>query len=421
MMLSLGLQGSGAVLAYGSQLVLARALGAGPFGTVSAVVSVSTVLGLALTLGGGGLALRRLPVWYQGEDRALCWQFLVSFWRLIALLSLMLILFSWCLGWFGLGSWLWMGCAGLSGLTAFWTFGGDVGRAVGKFASTYGLSLVLRPALTILLVIIFAGFWRFDGAMGGIVALFTAGLAAVVLQMIVLVRRVRPPDGLAECGPALRAQWFREAPHFLMANGFVLVLLQADMLVASAFLSPVELGYYAAAAKSVSVLSVVSVAVGTVVVPRLSLYADELKQLAREARSATRWQLLLVSVPAAGLLVGAAQILSLFGPGFEVAVPVLQILVVGQVCNMAFGPGGTLLVYTGHPGAATLGYGVAAVVAAGLCALGILWAGLAGAALGSALGVAAVGMIMWLLARRKTGVGGSIYGALRNRDRSEKK
>ncbi|MFT3970665.1 MAG: hypothetical protein QM695_10400 [Micropruina sp.] len=409
--LSLLLQGSGAVLAYASQLVMARVLGAGPFGSVSAIVGISALVGLALTLGGGGLALRLLPRWYTLGDRSRCWEFLVGFWCAILVCSAVLLGLVWLLAGSGLEGGLAASGVILSMLTAFWTFGGDAGRAVGRFASTYGLSLVVRPALTILTVVILVRAVGLQGAAAGMAALCAGGVVAVVVQMLVLARAVRPEAAPVVREVGLWRGWWRQAPHYLMANGFVLMLLQVDLLMSATLLSPVDLGHYAAASKSASVLLVVSAAVGTVVVPRLSLYSDDVRMLALEAASATRWQLMLVSGPAVVLLIFAGAILSLFGPGFADAALPLQVMVLGQLINMAFGPGGTLLVYTGHPKVATWGYGVATVVSGAACALGIVMWGLLGAAVGSALGVASVGAIMWLLARHKTGVGGSVYAA----------
>ena len=412
--LSFGLQVAGAGLGYASQVVLARVLTAAPYGAVSATVSLSTIVGLVTTLGTGGLALRYLPQFVSAGDSESRDVFIAFAYRLATVASL-----GTCL--LGLGvavgvmrqpAPVVLAAAALCVATALWNLGGDIGRAIGRFAMTYGVGLVARPAIAIacMVVVSWSGFTR--STTTGLLALLAGGVFAIAVQVGVIARGSRFPGLLWKWGGHPRS-WIREAPHYLMANGFVLLLLQADMLVSAYFLPSESLGYYSAASKSVGVLSVVSVAIGTVVVPRIAASSGDVGALGAEARSATRWQMILVVFASVPLLVFAPEVLSLFGSGFSDAAWALRILVLGQVVNMAFGPGGTLLVYTGSPQVATMGYAVSVVIAALACGVGANFYGLAGAALGSAAGVICAGMLQWYLARRYTGVGASIWSSFR--------
>lgn len=83
----------------------------------------------------------------------------------------------------------------------------------------------------------------------------------------------------------------------------------------------------------------------------------------------------------------AGAFLSILGAAFHEAVPLLRILVVGQLTFNAFGPGGFTLIMTGHEALA------AKIIAAGAMILGVLtlsltaWLGAMGAAYATAIGM----------------------------------
>lgn len=415
-LLALAIQVTGAGLAFLCQIVLARVLGASSFGQVSAVVSVSTIAGLAMTLGLGGLALRYLPQ----ERNPFTRRAYVGFaYRATSCVSIIFaavgaVAATWL---FGLSPQVAAATAFLSVFTALSNLGSDVGRAIEKFPLTYGAAVVLRPLVTIAIVAtIGLKVGSTGSATDGVLALGVGALLAVVVQAGVIGRATSVPMKVRHTYEQARS-WLLESPHYLLANGLVLILLQTDLLVSSLFLSSSELGYYAAAIKSVGVLSIVAGAINTVAVPRFARNVADLHALGREAQSATSWQLgltLLVGIPIFCL---APMVLGFFGPEFADAAWALRVMVAAQLVNVALGPGGTLLVYTGHPRIATFGCLACIVVSAGSTALGASMFGLTGASIGYAAGAVFGGGIMWALARKHVGVGGSAVGALARRVR----
>lgn len=413
-LLALVIQGSGAVLAYASQVVMARLLGPAAFGQVSVVTSLSLVVGLVGTVGLGALALRVIPV-HLGVDDGVVSRYTAFAYRTAAGVALALVALALGLAALGVGSPGVVVVVGvLCGLTALVNLGNDVGRALGRFATTYGASVIGRPLIT---MAVMGGAWAAGARvslLGGVVALTAAAAVTVVAQRVAIMRHAAVrAAGTASAVRDERRSWLRTAPTFLVASIATLVLLQTDVFVGSLLLDPDDLGHYAAAVRTVSALSVVTGAIGTVAAPRLARSSTDVRAFAREARATSRWQFVLIVVAGAGLALAAPVVLSLFGPGFESARFSVVVLVLGHVVNAGFGPGGTLLVYSGRPHIATVGTLLAIVCSASLCAVGAARYGLDGAAVGSALGMACSGAIMWLLARRYTTVGASIFSGLR--------
>lgn len=413
-MLALAVQLFGAGLAYLNQLVLARVLSASGYGRLSAIVSVSTIAGLVVTLGVGGLGVRYLPARLAAGDHRSRDVYIGFAYRVTLVVSIGTGFLGGCLA-FALGMRPWsiiVVTAALCVVTALWNLGSDLGRAVGRFAVTYGASVVLRPALGIGMVFLCYLILPSVEPLEAIAALVLGGLCVVVIQMSVLGGETSWPRILT-ARDERSSGWLREAPPYMLASAVTLVLLQTDMLVSSVILSAADLGRYAAAVKSVQVLSIVTGAVGTVISPRIARAAGDRAALSREARSATLWGFVGITAAGLALFVAAPLVLGFFGNDFRSATWVVRVLVVGQVVNAAFGPGGTLLVYSGKPQVATAGYSACIFVSAIGCGIGAeLW-GLDGAAAGSALGVATAGLVMWALARRYAGVGGSLLSVAR--------
>ncbi|MBM9458383.1 hypothetical protein JK386_00525 [Nocardioides sp. zg-536] len=406
---ALALQISGAGLAYLSQVALARTAGASGFGLLSLVVSVSAVVGLVITLGMGALGLRLLPAWVRDGEGAMARQFLVLAYALtIALASLVgagVVAVGASIAW---GAATALGVTLLVTVTALVSLGGDFGRGIGAFASAYGAALVLRPAVAMLTLGVLA--WAGVAGFGaGLSALVVGGWVAVVVQVGVIRRRLARLGGRGRVGRGNSVGWLRMAPSYMIANLLVLFLLQVDILVCSVVLESRDLGYYSSAVRTLAVISVVSGAIVSVAAPRFALASGDRIQLEREVRIVARWQFALVCGVAVPLFVAAPWVLGLFGSGFASAEWAMRLMVIGQVVNAAFGPSGTVLVYSGFPRVVSGGTLVCVFMAALACFFGASMWGLTGAAGGYATGTVTGGVILWWLARSRVSVDTGVW------------
>ena len=114
---------------------------------------------------------------------------------------------------------------------------------------------------------------------------------------------------------------------------------------------------------------------------------------------------------AAGLffVVVGRVVLGFFGEAFVASYGVLLILAGGQVFLAAFGLAAGLLNLTGHQQWGMLIFGGSAFVNVVLNAVGIVLFGRLGAALATATAFALMGLALWILAKKKTGVDASVF------------
>lgn len=404
-------QGLGAVLAYLSQVLLARSVSIETFGLVSATLSVSLLVGLACTAGMGTYALRRLPsMEAQDESAAIVRSVYVYCFAGSVLGAVCVGAVVYAVGWLSLPAAISAGV--LCGAATLLNVGNDVGRGVGAFVETYGASVVLRPLVVTVFMLWALVVGVRVGLSESLSIIAIAAVSAVAVQVLAVLRRV--PD--ARNGPRfllpLRDLTLASLP-FLMANGIVLLLLQVDLMVGALVLQGDELGKYAAALRTVAVISVATGAISTVGIPMIARAGAQVGELEVAARRVARWQSMMASAVALPLVLFPSAILGLFGSDYEGAAAVVRLLALGQLGTTLLGPAGTVLVYTGRPALATVGYAASVLLSAGACVLGGVLGGVVGMATGAALGLLLNGMLLSLICVRVLGVQVAFVGRSR--------
>ncbi|WP_162141385.1 oligosaccharide flippase family protein [Smaragdicoccus niigatensis] len=397
-------QFTGAVAAYGSQIVLARWLGVAQFGTFSALFAIATISGLIATFGLTGAASRFVPVALRDDDLAAARRYSGA------------ALFGCIVGGAVVGTIT--GCATLviyrtsiptAVLLALLViaiavvnFGSDVGRAAGRNISTYGASITLRPAVLIAAVTV-AGLAGWVADVPRALALsVAAALIVVVVQLVSLSSAI----GVAAVVPRVpTGAWARRAPMWLLFSALGLIATQIDLLVVVAVLPPHEAGIYAAVSKLALAVAIASVAINTVLAPKVASASDgQREEMGALVRTAGRRVLLVGTLVAAPFILTPVLVLSAFGPEFTVGWPELVIMALGQVAVLAFGQGGTVLVYQDREHIAVLCTLIGAI-AVGLGALVGAWTGgLLFAAIGRSLAVMAAALLTALAAKKLAGV-----------------
>jgi len=409
-----------AVIAYASQVLLARWMGSFDYGVFVSVWVWVVLLGAAATLGFNNSIMRFVAELTQRGEHDLLRGVLFGS-RVFSVLVGTLM-------------------AGIGGLCIFLL--GDLVSS--HFAAPIVLALVCLPlyALTEVQDGLARPYGWVDLALAPpyicrpllILALMTAAYAAGLeatapnamaaavaatwitglLQLAVLQRRLatRVPRGprRLELG-----RWIRVSGPIFASDILRALLLNVDVLVLSV-LAPAELvGIYFATAKTLSLIAFVSFATATAATHKFAAYhaAGDRAGLQRLATDSARWTFWPSLAAAAVMLALGRPLLSLFGPDFVAGYPLMAILTLGLLARAAVGPLDQLLNMLGHEAACARIYAVTFSIGLSLHLLLVPAFGLFGAAVSMALAMLVESFLLVAVAGRRTGIDVSIRSTLR--------
>ncbi|MBN9674092.1 oligosaccharide flippase family protein [Labrenzia aggregata] len=410
---------AGAALAYLSQIVLARLLGAHDYGVYSVAWTFVIVLG-AMSCGGFSTSVSRfVPEYRQSGD----------------LSGLRGFLFAGRLTAFGLGAAIALTGIGLVFLfrpvidpfyvlplsvvllaLPFFSFG-QVQDGIARSFDWISLAMlptyIWRP-LTILFLLVAAVLAGFQAnALTAVTAAVSATVLVAAYQHGHLGRRLAP---VIPAGPRrieLRS-WVIVSMPMLMVEGFLQLLTSADVIMVSLFRDPDEVAVYFAASKTLALVHFVYFAVRAASAHRFSKFAQSKDSdgLASYARMAAHWTFWPSVAVGAGLLLIAPLLLRLFGSGFESGFPLIALLMIGVLARASVGPADALLTMTGHQKVCAGIYAVTFGLNVVFNLLLIPFLGLAGAAIATSCAIIFEATSLSLAARRKLGVSTFVLSSL---------
>lgn len=381
---ALVVQGLALVLGFGSQLVLARVLGVDGFGTWAWGASWSVLLLTPATLGLGPIVTREIAAAVPEE----AWTRVRS---VIALGVAVAGLVGAGVALAGAGVvellWAWLGedkartllvAMPVTAVSGVLLVGRQALVGFRRVAWAQSAESIVRPILLVLLVGAAAlGGARLDPAAAmalyGVASALTLGVtAALVLREVPRGPIERPDPG-----------WVRSAWPMLVAGLSRDFNTEAGMLVLGALLSSRDAGLFRAASRIGGLTSFALGAVNLTINPvAAALHAsnelDRLERIAvRTSRAASAFALLAVL----GFVVGGRWILGWYGPGFVDAWPVLVLVSLGHLYNVATGSVGVILVMTRHEADSARVLLITSVVTL-VASVGLVWwLGLLGAGL----------------------------------------
>ncbi len=289
----------------------------------------------------------------------------------------------------------------------------DVLQGISR-AHSWAVSALSPVYLTrpVLILVFMAGALFLDyppTATTAVIAAIMATYATTILQLFTVTRRV---DTRVPAGPRKVhfRTWFLVSLPIFLVESFFFILTNADVLMVGAYMNPDDVAVYFATVKTLALVHFVYFAVKAGVAQRYAQFThghpDRLAAFARETVSWTFWPSVAMALAVLGL---GEPMLKLFGPGFEAGYPLLFVLVFGVVARAAVGPCESLLTMSGNQNICALVYAMTLAINIGLNVVFIPQFGLWGAAISTAVAMifeaSALSFTVW----RKLGIVMAIF------------
>ncbi len=245
---------------------------------------------------------------------------------------------------------------------------------------------ILRQGLLLLIMVAAVALGFAATAKTGFICLVLTMVISITYQATTILYRLR---SVVAPGPvAYRPrEWVRGSLPFAALYGSQHLSSFADVLVLSFFVSPAKIAVYFAATRIIQVVNLVPYAatVGTAHLFSASHTRGDHDELQRLCRSVAAATFVIAALALTAMVAGGAQLLAMFGHGFEAAYVPLVILAVGVFARVAAGPAEDMLNMTGHGDVSASTYLVIVVVNVALAIALVIPFGLNGAAAASAI------------------------------------
>ncbi len=400
-----------AVMAFGSQVLLARWMGSFEFGIYVYVWTWVLLFGQLIDLGLGTAAQRFIPEYRERGLFALLRGFHAGSRWLAILVALGVALL--CAG----GVWLlapWLDHYMLIPLylacIAFPAYAlNNVQEGISRSYDWIGLSMM--PAYVVrqlLLTVLMAAAYFAHLPMDAVTAMIAAGLSVwlpVIGQTLLLNRRL---DARVEPGPKAYdfKIWIMTALPILLVEGFYALLMYADILLLQQFRPPNEVAVYYAAAKTLALVAFIHYSIAATTAHRFSTFhvAGDRAGLAAFLAQSIKWTFWPSLAATLLLLAFGRPILSLFGPEFTGGYYLMFILAIGLLARAAIGPIERLLNMLGEQRVCALVHAGAFGVNFCLCMILIPHFGPGGAAIATASALVFESIALFAVTKRRLGL-----------------
>ncbi len=226
-----------------------------------------------------------------------------------------------------------------------------------------------------------------------------------IVQMLIMNRRLAKavPTGPRTLTPKI---WITVALPIFLVEGFFTLLTNVDIIIAGAYLPPNEVAVYFAAVKTLALVHFVYFAVKAGAAHRYAQYftAGDKPQFEGFVRDTVKWTFWPSLGMALLILLTGKLLLSLFGADFADGYPLLFILVIGIVTRAAIGPAESVLNMSGHQNVCAAIYGVTLLVNVTLNLTLIPKFGLYGAAWATTIAMIFEAAALYSLTLRRLGI-----------------
>jgi O-antigen/teichoic acid export membrane protein len=241
-------------------------------------------------------------------------------------------------------------------------------------------------------------------AVTAMIVAVVATWAVTIGQMVVLDRRLKAkvPQGPKRYEVKT---WFATSLPIFVVEGFYLLLTYVDILALEQFRSPDEVAVYYAAARLLAIVAFVHFAIAGATTHKFTEYhvSGNKERLASFFRETIRWTFWPSLACCAMILAFGRPLLALFGANFESGYIVMFILSVGMLARAAVGPAERLLNMLGERKHCAAVYATAFAINLVLCVLLIPRIGIEGAAVATSTAIMAESIMLYLVAKRRLG------------------
>jgi O-antigen/teichoic acid export membrane protein len=411
------IRASGAVLAYGSQVLFAHWMGTFHFGVYVYVWTWVLLLTGLLDFGLSAAAQRFIPEYTQRGSRELLRGFHIgSRWLALGLSSGMALVAA-------LAVWLaqpWLNdyeivpfyaaclalpICGLLGVQA------GIARAHNWISLAQIPNFVLRQVLLIgLMALAYLTAFPTDTVTAIVISVASLWIVALV-QFVVLNRKLE-----ASIEPGLTTyqikDWLMTSVPMVMVEGFFLLLTYCNVLLLQIFQTPHDIAIYYAADKTLALVIFVHFAVAQTTMHKFSkhFFAGDRRELSAtlsQAISMTFWPSLVATIL---VLAAGIPLLWLFGADFVSGYSLMFILSVGLLARAAVGPLGAFLNVIGEQRACAAAFAGAFATNLALGLLLVPFWGTTGAAISTSVAVVVESAALFFLMKRRLGFHGLIWG-----------
>jgi O-antigen/teichoic acid export membrane protein len=406
------------VIAYVTQVLLARWMGDFAYGILVVVWVGAVLVGAASCLGLQTAILRFIPEYTERGDHHHLRGVLAGS-RIQAFLFASLLALVGCAGLYlfraHVASYylvpLYLGALALP-MMAVAEIQDNVARAFNWADLSLWPTYVIRPVLILVFMWIADRLGAAPDAVTGMASVVAATYLVTIAQLVVLARRMRRavPPGPRSYAPS---QWMAISLPIFVVEALFNLLTNVDIMLVGHFLAPDKVAVYYAAAKTLVLLHFVYYAVKAGSAQRFSQYyaSGDRKQLAAFLRDTIHWTFWPTLALAVFLFVFGMPLLLLFGPTFGSGYPLLYILAVGILVRASIGPAEILLAMAGQQRITAVVYVATFIVNVTLNLFLIPRYGIAGAAFAVSISLIVETAALYTLIARRLGLHCSIFTA----------
>jgi O-antigen/teichoic acid export membrane protein len=410
-LLAFAIRIASAIIAFASQVFLARWMGGFEYGIFVLVWMTMVILGSLSCLGFQTSVIRFIPE-YRETGRVAHLRGILRTSQLFVLLASCVIAALGALG-------IWLMSDGMAqyylipfylGLVCLPMIAmSEVAEGTARAHNWGNLALMPIYILRPLLILLFMGGALLAGyeatAETAVIAAILATLVSTLYQVLATSFHIGRDLPAGPRKVEFR-HWVLVSLPIFMAEGFFFVLTNVDVLLVGYFLQPNDVGIYFATVKTLALVHFVYFAVKAGAAQRYAQYAhggqfDRLSAFARDTVAWTFWPSLLMGL---ALLAVGQPLLMLFGQEFVAGYPLLFPLVAGLIVRAAVGPAESLLTMSGYQKVCAAIFGVTLAANIALTATLIPFLGLWGVAVATALAICLEALLLALVIWRKLGI-----------------
>jgi O-antigen/teichoic acid export membrane protein len=285
-----------------------------------------------------------------------------------------------------------------------------VARAKAWIVMALAPTYIVRPVLILLFMFGAVALGYKADATTALISAIAATYATTLWQFVVIMTRVRAEHAR---GPRriLFRHWASVSLPIFLVEGFFFLLMNTDVLLVGYFMDPHDVAVYFATVKTLAIAHFVYFAVkaGSAQQYAHFLAGKDMDGLRRFALASVRWTFWPSVAMSALMILLGKPMLMLFGENFVQGYSLLFILIGGIIARASVGPAESLLNMSGNQNTCALVYGITLVINVGLNVWLIPHLGLAGAAIASTVAMVAEAIMLCVAVWRRMGIPMTVF------------